>query len=149
MMQWRDIRNRARRAPKDDGFTLVEMLVVLGIIALLMALVAPQVMKYLGSAKSQTAAAQLKNIESAIELYYLDIGEYPSAEQGIAALSVQPAGLASWRGPYIKQKNGLRDPWGKDYTYRIPGEHGAFDLFSLGKDGAEGGEGESKDLVNW
>jgi general secretion pathway protein G len=149
MMQWRDIRNRARGAPKDDGFTLVEMLVVLGIIALLMALVAPQVMKYLGSAKSQTAAAQLKNIESAIELYYLDIGEYPSAEQGIAALSVQPAGLTSWRGPYIKQKSGLRDPWGEDYTYRIPGEHGAFDLFSLGKDGAEGGEGESKDLVNW
>jgi general secretion pathway protein G len=149
MMRWRNIRSEAHSAPMDDGFTLVEMLVVLGIIALLMALVAPQVMKYLGSAKSQTAAAQLKNIESALELYYLDNGEYPSAEQGIAALNVQPAGVTLWRGPYIKQKIGLIDPWGKPYVYRVPSEHGAFDLFSLGKDGAEGGEGESKDLINW
>jgi general secretion pathway protein G len=134
---------------ESGGFTLVEMLVVLGIIALLMALIAPQVLKYLSAAKSQTGAAQLKNIESALELYYLDAGEYPSAEQGIMALNEAPAGAKSWKGPYIKQKSGLMDPWGKAYVYRMPGEHGAFDLMSLGRDGAEGGDGENKDLVNW
>lgn len=133
----------------DDGFTLVELLVVLGIIALLMALIAPQVLRYLSAAKSETGLAQLKNLESALELYYLDAGEYPTNEQGIEALNEAPANAKGWRGPYIKQKTGLLDPWGKPYVYRVPGQHGAFDLFSLGRDGADGGEGENKDLVNW
>lgn len=133
----------------DSGFTLVELLVVLGIIALLMAIATPQVIRYLDRAKVDAAGAQLKNIESALELYYLDTGSYPTTAQGIAALSEAPAGASNWRGPYIKQKTGLVDPWGMPYGYKSPGDHGAFDMFSLGKDGAEGGDGDNKDLVSW
>jgi general secretion pathway protein G len=133
----------------QDGFTLVELLVVLGIIALLVALVAPQVIRYLSGARSQAAAAQLKNIESAVELYYLDTGTYPSSEAGLEALIAPPASLASWKGPYLKKREGLMDPWGKPFGYRQPGEHGAYDVFSLGRDGKEGGAGEDRDIVSW
>ena len=133
----------------EDGFTLVELLVVLGIIALLAALVAPQVISYLSGARSGAAAAQLKNLESAIELYYLDTGSYPPPEAGLEALVAPPAGLASWKGPYLKKRDGLVDPWGKPFAYANPGAHGSFDIFSLGRDGREGGEGEDKDIVSW
>lgn len=133
----------------EDGFTLVELLVVLGIIALLAAVVAPQVLRYLSSAKSDTAAAQLKNIESALELYYLDNGQYPKQEDGLMALVIAPAGADLWRGPYLKKATGLTDPWGRPFGYKSPGEHGAFDLFSLGRDGAPGGDGDDKDILNW
>jgi general secretion pathway protein G len=133
----------------DGGFTLVELLVVLGIIALLMALVAPQVIRYLSDAKSDTAVAQLKNIESALELYYLDTGEYPTNEAGTRSLVEQPPNAKGWRGPYLKREQGLLDPWGKEYVYRLPGEHGAYDLYSLGRDEALGGDGENQDVVNW
>ena len=134
---------------RDAGFTLVELLVVLGIIALLMTLVAPQVIRYLSDARSETAAMQLKNIESAIELYYLDTGQYPSNEAGPRSLVEQPSGMAEWRGPYLKKDSGLLDPWGREFVYRSPGEHGTYDLYSLGRDGALGGDGENKDVVNW
>jgi general secretion pathway protein G len=133
----------------EEGFTLIELLVVLGIIALLAAVVAPQVIGYLGTARSDTAKAQLKNLESALELYYLDTGSYPTAESGLQALVAQPAGLASWKGPYLKKREALTDPWGKPYQYRVPGEHGSVDLFTLGRDGKEGGDGEDKDIVSW
>lgn len=132
-----------------EGFTLVELLVVLGIIALLAAVVAPQVLRYLAEAKSDTGAAQLKNIESALELYYLDNGEYPTQEQGLAALVSAPANAKSWRGPYLKKTAALNDPWGKQFLYKIPGDHGGFDLYSYGRDGALGGEGADADLTNW
>lgn len=140
------MKNRSRY---DDGFTLVELLVVLGIIALLMALVAPQVIRYLSDAKSDTAVAQLKNIESALELYYLDTGEYPPNESGTRSLVEEPPNAKGWRGPYLKREQGLLDPWGREYVYRLPGEHGAYDLYSLGRDGALGGDGENEDVVNW
>jgi general secretion pathway protein G len=133
----------------DDGFTLIELLVVLGIIALLMALVAPQVIRYLSEAKSETASVQLKNVESALELYYLDTGEYPSTEAGLRALIEPLAGAKGWRGPYLKRESGLLDPWGKAYVYKLPGEHGAYDVFSFGRDGALGGDGENRDVVSW
>jgi general secretion pathway protein G len=136
-------------AGEDAGFTLVELLVVLGIIALLMTLVAPQVIRYLSDARSETAAVQLKNIESAIELYYLDTGQYPLNDAGPRSLIEQPPGMAGWRGPYLKKDSGLIDPWGREFIYRSPGEHGSFDLYSLGRDGALGGEGENKDVVSW
>jgi general secretion pathway protein G len=134
---------------RDAGFTLVELLVVLGIIALLMTLVAPQVISYLSDARSETASIQLRNIESAMELYYLDVGKYPSSEAGPRSLVEQPADTAGWRGPYLKKDAGLVDPWGKEFIYRLPGEHGNYDLYSLGRDGVLGGEGENKDIMNW
>lgn len=133
----------------EEGFTLLELLVVLGIIALLAALIAPQVIRYLSDARSKTAEAQLKNIESSIELYYLDNGAYPAGESGLMALVEAPANVPGWRGPYLKKREALVDPWGKPYAYRSPGEHGKFDLFTFGRDGKEGGTGEDKDIVNW
>jgi general secretion pathway protein G len=126
----------------------MELLVVLGIIALLVALVAPQVIRYLGDARSGTARAQIKNIESALELYYLDSGSYPSAQDGLAALVKQPPGSQTWKGPYLKQESGLNDPWGKPYVYANPGKASAFEIVSLGRDGKPGGEGEDADIQN-
>jgi general secretion pathway protein G len=140
---------KRRHTHGEDGFTLTELLVVLGIIALLVALVAPQVIRYLSGARSQAAEAQLKNIESAVELYFLDTGGYPPADAGLEALVVPPANVPGWKGPYMKKRDGLVDPWGKPYTYRAPGQHGAYDVFSLGRDGREGGEDEDKDIVSW
>jgi general secretion pathway protein G len=140
---------KAKQSRSDDGFTLLELLVVLGIIALLAALVAPAVVRYLGAARGDAASAQLKNIESAVELYYLDVGTYPPNDVGIAALVEAPANVKNWRGPYLKKKEGLVDPWGKTFQYALPGKHGAYDVFTYGRDGKEGGEGEDRDLVNW
>jgi general secretion pathway protein G len=134
------------RSSSQDGYTLMELLVVLGIIALLVALVAPQVIRYLGDARSGTARAQIKNIESALELYYLDSGSYPSAQDGLAALVKQPPGSQNWKGPYMKQQSGLNDPWGKPYVYASPGKAAAFEIVSLGRDGKPGGEGEDADI---
>ncbi len=136
----------SKRSMNEQGFTLVELLVVLGIIALLATMVAPQVIRYLSSARSETASVQLKNIESALELYYLDTGKYP---EQLAALVEAPTSSTDWRGPYLKKATALVDPWGKPYTYKSPGEHGAFDLSSFGRDGVGGGQGEDKDLVSW
>ena len=133
----------------EEGFTLVELLVVLGIIALLAAVVAPQVIRYVSDARVETARVQLKNIESALELYYLDAGQYPTTEQGLEALVTAPAGVETWRGPYIKLAKGINDPWGQKFGYKQPGDHGAMDVFSLGRDTAVGGEGEDRDIVNW
>lgn len=136
------------RSEATDGYTLMELLVVLGIIALLVALVAPQVLRYLGDARSGTARAQMKNIESALELYYLDTGTYPTQQDGLAALVRQPPGLQSWKGPYLKQESGLVDPWGKPYGYATPGKSGPFELSSMGRDGQPGGSGEDADIGN-
>jgi general secretion pathway protein G len=141
--------NDQRSYEGQAGFTLVELLVVLGIIALLAAVVAPQVIRYVGDARIETARVQVKNIESALELYYLDVGQYPATEQGLAALVTAPAGVEAWHGPYIKLKKGIVDPWGQTFAYKQPGEHGNIDVFTLGRDKAVGGEGEDKDIVNW
>jgi general secretion pathway protein G len=140
---------KRKTAGTEDGFTLVELLVVLGIIALLAALVAPQVIRYLSQARSETAAAQLRNIESAVELFYLDTGAYPPADVGLEGLMSAPVSVAGWKGPYLKKRDGLVDPWGKPFAYRQPGEHGAYDVYSLGRDGKVGGEGEDKDIISW
>lgn len=141
--------SNGRKPGAEDGFTLLELLVVLGIIALLSALVAPQVIRYLSDARSSAAVAQIKNIESAVELYYLDTGTYPAAEQGLQSLMIQPANAKGWNGPYMKKDSGVVDPWGKPFAYKFPGEHGKFDISSFGRDGKEGGEGEDRDLVSW
>lgn len=138
-----------RASISQDGFTLVELLVVLGIIALLAALVTPQVIRYVSDARTESARLQLKNIESALELYYLDTGQYPTTQQSLNALVVAPSDIGVWRGPYIKLKKGIVDPWGETYAYKQPGEHGAIDVFTLGRDKAVGGAGEDGDINNW
>lgn len=132
-----------------QGFTLIEMLVVLGIIALLATLVAPQVIKYLSKAKTDTATAQIKNLQSAIELYFLDTGHYPPSNEGLLSLIKAPEGLMNWNGPYLRNREGLIDPWGKPYVYVIPGKTNEYDLTSYGLDAEPGGDGENKDISAW
>lgn len=130
------------------GFTLLELLVVLVIIGLLAGYVGPQFFKQIGKSESKTATAQIDALSKALDQYRLDTGRYPSTEQGLGALWVQPSGETRWWGPYLR-KAPPKDPWGRDYGYRAPGEHGEYDLFSLGKDGREGGGGEDQDLTSW
>lgn len=133
----------------EDGFTLIELLVVLGIIALLMTLVAPQVIRYLSEAKSETALIQMKNIESALEMYYLDTGQYPDEQSGLKALVEAPNGVKNWSGPYLKRDKGILDPWGKPFIFKAPGDHDSYDISTFGRDAAPGGTGENKDILNW
>ncbi|MBE7244699.1 MAG: type II secretion system major pseudopilin GspG [Actinomycetospora chiangmaiensis] len=130
----------------QDGFSLVELLVVLAIIGMIASLVTPQVLGYLGRAKGETARIQVKNIAQAVELYYLDLGDYPTSEQGLAAL-VQPTG-PGWRGPYVRDARGLTDPWGRAYLYRSPGSQGPYEVYCLGSDGQVGGTGDAADMAS-
>jgi general secretion pathway protein G len=140
---------RRQRAQRQAGFTLIELLVVLVILGLLSAFVAPQVLNYLGRAKTDAARAQIQNIASILDLYRLENGRYPAEEDGLEALVEPPPDAPSWNGPYVKRRDALTDPWGQFYVYRFPGDHGDFDLYSLGADGTEGGEGENQDITSW
>jgi general secretion pathway protein G len=131
------------------GFTLIELLVVLAIIGLLAGLVGPQVIKHLGESKSKTAKLQIEELSSALDMYRLDVGRYPNAGEGLAALIEQPASATYWNGPYLRKKKMPTDPWNTPYRYVMPGQHGKFDIFSLGADNAEGGEGEDQDIKSW
>jgi len=130
----------------DDGFTLVELLVVLAIVALIATLAVPQVLRYLGSARVNAAQAQIRNIASALELYYIDNGVYPTTEQGLQALAAEPSSSPRWNGPYLKGADKLADPWGAPYVYKNDGD--SFVVRSLGRDGKAGGEGLDRDLSN-
>ena len=133
---------------RDEGFTLLELLVVLGIIVLLATLVAPQVLRYLGTARTDAAKAQISAISTALELYALDVGVFPPQQAGLAALLQPPGGQPKWKGPYMKKADGLIDPWGQAYQYRFPGKAGQPDVFTLGRDNAAGGTGEDQDITN-
>lgn len=145
------IENKRRRFNRlnDSGFTLIELLVVLAIIGLLAGLVGPQVMKHLGGAKSKTAKVQIGDISQALDMYRLDVGSYPSSDQGLAALVANPGDNSSWNGPYLSKDTVPKDPWNHEYQFRSPGEHGNFDLYSLGLDNTQGGEGENQDVNSW
>jgi general secretion pathway protein G len=132
-----------------SGFTLIELLVVLMILGLLAGLVGPRVLKQLAGAKTDTAQLQIAELGSGLDLYYLEVGRYPSSEEGLLVLVDEPVGVSNWNGPYIKKNEVPNDPWGQDYHYRYPGESGEYDLFSLGRDDADGGEGEDEDIVSW
>ena len=131
------------------GFTLIELLVVLVILGLLAGLVGPRVLKYLGGAKSDTAQLQIEELGAGLDLFHLEVGRYPTTEEGLRALTQEPSGVSNWNGPYLKKKDIPADPWGNPYHYRAPGENGDYDLFSFGADNAAGGEGEDRDLVSW
>ena len=133
----------------QQGFTLIELLVVLVILGLLAGLVGPQILRYLGSAKSDTARLQIEELGAGLDLYHLEVGRYPNTDEGLAALVEEPTGVRHWNGPYLKKKTVPNDPWGNKYIYVSPGENGVYDLFSLGQDNMEGGEKENEDIVSW
>ena len=133
----------------QQGFTLLELLVVMVIIGLLAGFVAPRYFAQVGKSEVKAARAQIDALDKALEQYRIDVGHLPTSAQGLAALNAQPQGEQNWAGPYLKKELPL-DPWGTPYNYVEPGTHNNdFDLFSFGKDGREGGTGESADLGNW
>ncbi len=134
---------------KSLGFTLIELLVVLVILGLLAGLVAPRVIHYLSTSKTQTAHLQIKDLESALDLYRLDVGGYPTSQQGLQALVADPGSIPGWHGPYLKSGKVPKDPWNRDFIYTSPGKHGAFDIESYGADGQPGGDGENQDVTSW
>jgi general secretion pathway protein G len=143
-------RGPARRHPSGmDGFTLVEMLVVLTIISLIVGLVGPRVLNYLGESKVKTAKLQIENFGSALDLFYLDTGRYPTGSEGLEALTQRPSDVSVWNGPYIKGTRIPNDPWGNRYQYRAAAEHlPPYEIISLGSDGREGGTGTAADISN-
>jgi len=136
----------ARRLRRQRGFTLIEMLVVITIIGLIMALVGPRVLNYLSDSRVKAAKIQIQSFSSALDLYYLDAGHYPSNAEGLGALVHSVSGTPAWNGPYLKGGAVPNDPWGNPYVYRQPGEHGAYEIRSLGSDGQEGGAGAAADI---
>jgi general secretion pathway protein G len=140
--------NYTRKA-LQTGFTLLELLVVLGIIAMLAGIVGPQVMKHMGESKVKAAKVQIEDLSATLDMYKLDVGTYPSSDQGLDALVEAPDNAKRWNGPYLRKSKVPLDPWQNEYQYVFPGEHGKFDLLSLGADGKEGGEGEDRDIANW
>ena len=138
-----------KRMRGEGGFTLIEILVVITIIALIMSLVGPRVLNYLAESKVKAAKIQIQSLGSALDLFNLDTGRYPSSGEGLAALVQSPGTIPSWNGPYLKGGVVPNDPWGKAYVYRSPGEHGPYDIMSYGSDGQEGGTGTAADIVSW
>src|ERR1700753_174322 len=129
------------------GFTLVEMLVVITIIGLIMGLIGPRVLNYLSESKVKAAKIQLQSFGSALDLFYLDAGRFPSTAEGLEALVRPTPGVASWNGPYLRGGNVPNDPWNHGYVYRSPGERGPYDIMSYGSDGQEGGTGVASDIT--
>jgi general secretion pathway protein G len=133
---------------KFVGFTLLELLVVMVIIGLLAGYVGPKYFSQIGKSESKIAKAQIQAFDKALAQYRLDVGHYPTTEQGLNALTARPSGEQKWDGPYLA-KNAPPDPWGKPYIYKIPGQHGEYDLYSLGKDGVPGGTADAADITSW
>jgi general secretion pathway protein G len=141
------IRSRSRK-DGERGFTLVEILVVITIIALIMSLVGPRVLNYLTESKVKAAKIQMQSFSSALDLLYLDTGRYPSSAEGLAVLVKPTSAMAGWNGPYLKGGNLPNDPWGKPYLYRSPTERAKYEIMSYGADGQEGGTGTAADITS-
>lgn len=137
---------RVSGAVGSRGFTMLELLVVIVILGLLAAVVAPQIMTLFSGAKSDTAALQVETLMTSVTYYKIDTGAYPTAEQGMEALWKAPAGVGRWRGPYVRKPENLLDPWGHPYLYRIPGQQAPVEIYSYGADNKEGGQGEDADV---
>src|SRR5438270_6228840 len=138
---------RRRRRNSQAGFTLVEILVVITIIGLIMALVGPRVLNYLGESKAKAAKIQIESFSSALDLYYLDLGRYPNSNEGLTALT-RSNNAPGWNGPYLRGGVVPNDPWGHSYVYRSPGERAPYEIMSLGSDGQEGGSGTAADIAS-
>jgi general secretion pathway protein G len=138
------------RNTDERGFTLVELLVVIAILGLLIGLVAPAMIRQLGSAKHKIAEQSIERIGGILDIYRIDVGNYPSTQQGLQALVAPPAGVPGWNGPYVKDPGELNDPWNRPYDYRSPSSRAGhdYDIISLGADGKPGGDGEDADLIN-
>jgi general secretion pathway protein G len=139
----------SRQKNRTTGFTLIELLVVLVILGLLAGLVGPQVLRHLGGAKSDTAQLQISELGAGLDLFHLEVGRYPTGDEGLEALVQAPPAVENWHGPYLKKKTLPKDPWGNEYHYNFPGDNGPYDLFSYGADNSEGGDGDNKDIVSW
>lgn len=137
-----------KRRDRQGGFTLVELLVVLVIMSLVMGLVGPRVLSYLSSSRERAARLQIQSFATALDLFFLDMGRYPTAPEGLEALVKAPAGQGRWAGPYIQQGEVPTDPWGNRYEYRTPGRTKGYAVASLGSDGKRGGEGDAADIAS-
>jgi general secretion pathway protein G len=147
MKVWRP-RRCADMGSGEAGYTLLELLVVIAILGLIVALAAPQVVGYFGRSKTKAAEIQISSLQSALELYRLDVGTYPTADQGLKALIAAPSGVKDWHGPYLSRDDGIIDPWGRAYLYAPPAPNGRVTIKSLGADGKVGGTGDDEDLTN-
>ena len=147
---FKSVRTRKARRRAQRGFTLVELLVVLAILGLLIALVAPALIRQLGSAKHKIAQQSIERLAGILDLYRLDVGTYPTTAQGLDALSENVGNVAGWNGPYVKDASGIIDPWGRAFQYRSPSDRTGhpFDIETLGADGKPGGDGEDADIIN-
>lgn len=137
-----------KRLRGSAGFTLIELLVVMIILGLLASLVGPRLFGKVDKAKQQTAQAQIELLSTALASFRLDVGRFPTEEEGLNSLIERPSNLQKWDGSYLA-KEIPKDPWGNDYVYKMPGEHGPYDLMSYGMDGVSGGEGNDLDIVSW
>lgn len=140
---------RPRSSAISTGFTLIELLVVVSILVLLASLVGPRVMKAFSGSKTKTARIQIEQLAGTLDIYRLEVGRYPTTDEGLQALVEDPGDVSGWNGPYLKKTQVPKDPWGFEYEYRAPGEHGAFDIWTLGADNQEGGEDEDRDVKGW
>jgi len=139
----------SQKGKKGNGFTLIELLIVMVIIGLLAAFVVPKFIGRVGESKQITTKAQIEMLSNALEMYRLDIGKYPPQGEGLKALINKPGEVNNWKGPYLKKNVIPKDPWGVEYVYKHPGEHGDYDILSYGADGNEGGTDEDADVVSW
>lgn len=144
-----DDRDAPEGRGRSAGFTLLELLVVITILGMLAAVVGTVALNQLGKARTDTAKLQIDQINTGIDLFRLDVGRFPSEQEGLQALVEAPDGAERWRGPYLKKAEILKDPWDRPFQYAYPGQHGEADIYSLGRDNAEGGDGEDSDVTSW